>query len=155
MSPTHRPVLGELDRETAEAILRRNHVGRLAFTFRDRVDIEPIHYIYAHEWLYGRTSAGTKLTTLHHHPWVAFEVDEIESAVEWRSVVIHGTVYFLSPEGSDREREAYETAVEQLRSLYPDALTAKDAVPHRNVLFRIHVDDVVGRRSTTQADQSG
>jgi nitroimidazol reductase NimA-like FMN-containing flavoprotein (pyridoxamine 5'-phosphate oxidase superfamily) len=155
MSPTVHPVLGDLDRASAEAILRRNHVGRLAFTFHDRVDIEPIHYIYAHEWLYGRTSSGTKLTTLRHHPWVAFEVDEIESAVEWRSVVIHGTVYFLSPSGSDREREAYATAVELLRTFYPDALTAMDAVPHRNVVFRIHVDDVVGRRSTTQVDEPG
>ena len=155
MSQTIRPVLSDLDRETAESILRRNHVGRLAFTFRDRVDIEPISYIYDREWLYGRTSAGTKLTTLHHHPWVAFEVDEIESAVEWRSVVIHGTVYFLTPDGGDREREAYETALERLRTLYPDALTAKDAAPHRSVVFRIHVDDIVGRRSTTQADQPG
>ena len=155
MSPTVHPVLGDLDRATAEAILQRNHVGRLAFTFRDRVDIEPIHYVYAAEWLYGRTSPGTKLTTLHHHPWVAFEVDEIESAVEWRSVVIHGTVYFLTPEGGEREREAFETAVEHLRSFYPDALTAMDAIPSRNVVFRIHVDEVVGRRSTTRADASG
>jgi nitroimidazol reductase NimA-like FMN-containing flavoprotein (pyridoxamine 5'-phosphate oxidase superfamily) len=154
MSHTH-PVLGDLDRETAEAVLRRNHVGRLAFTFHDRVDVEPIHYVYADDWLWGRTSAGTKLTLLKHHPWVAFEVDEIESAVEWRSVVVHGTVYFLSPNGSDREREAYRTAVEHMRTFYPDALTAMDMVPSRNVVFRIHVDDVVGRLSTTRAGSPG
>jgi nitroimidazol reductase NimA-like FMN-containing flavoprotein (pyridoxamine 5'-phosphate oxidase superfamily) len=95
------------------------------------------------------------LTLLKHLPWVAFEVDEIESAVEWRSVVVHGTVYFLSPNGSDREREAYRTAVEHMRTFYPDALTAMDMVPSRNVVFRIHVDDVVGRLSTTRAGSPG
>ena len=153
--PRIHPVLADLDRREAEALLRRNHIGRLAFTFRDRVDVEPIHYVYVGEWLYGRTSTGTKLTTLQHHPWVAFEVDEIESSVEWRSVVVHGTVYFLSPNGGDREREAYDTAVEHLRTFYPEALTAMDLVPSRNVVFRIHIDDMVGRSSTTERDTTG
>ena len=155
MSPMVHPVLADLDRAAAEAVLRRNHIGRIAFTFHDRVDVEPIHYVYDREWLYGRTSPGTKLTMLQHHPWVAFEVDEIESAVEWRSVVIHGTVYFLDPSGGDRERDAYQTAVDHLRTFYSDALTAMDAIPTRNLVFRIHVDEIVGRHSTTKRDTPG
>ena len=149
MSPTHRPVLGELDRETAEAILRRNHVGRLAFTFRDRVDIEPIHYIYAHEWLYGRTSAGTKLTTLHHHPWVAFEVDEIHAPFDWTSVVVKGSFHRLDDDedASPRTRLARDHALELLRALTPRALAPGDPTPWRHVLFRISVDHVTGREA--------
>jgi nitroimidazol reductase NimA-like FMN-containing flavoprotein (pyridoxamine 5'-phosphate oxidase superfamily) len=41
-------------------LLTRNHVGRLAFSFHDRVDIRPIHYIYHDNWLYGRTSQSDK-----------------------------------------------------------------------------------------------
>jgi len=151
MAPTTHPTFGDLDRAASEALLRRNHLGRIAFTFHDRVDIEPIYYVFDSGWLYGRTSAGTKLTTIHHHPWVAFEIDEVESAVEWRSVVVHGAVYLLSPSGGDREREAYQIAVEHLRDFYPDALTAADAAPFRNVVFRIHADEIMGRYATTKS----
>src|SRR5207247_2218219 len=137
VSPTVHPTMADLDRATSEAVLRRNHIGRIAFTFHDRVDIEPISYVFAGEWLYCRTSQGTKVTMLKHNPWVALEVDEIESLVEWRSVVVHGTAYFLSPSGGDREREAYQTALEHLRSFYPETLTEADAVPQRTVVFRI------------------
>ena len=150
MSLSGRFTLGELDHSSSDAVLRRNHVGRIAFSFHDRVDIEPIAYVYADGWIYGRTSAGTKLTTLQHHPWVAFEVDEIESMVEWRSVVVHGTVYFLSPSGGDRDREAYKTAVERLRSFYEETFTPSDMAPYRDVVFRIHADDITGRYATTK-----
>ena len=47
-----------------ENILERNNVGRLAFSLHDRVDIQPIHYVYERGWLYGRTSEGDKIATL-------------------------------------------------------------------------------------------
>ncbi len=52
--------------ETAR-ILRRNHVGRIAYAYRDRVDIQPIHYVFASGWIYGRTSPGTKLSLIRHN----------------------------------------------------------------------------------------
>jgi hypothetical protein len=145
MSATHKaPTFFELSRDEAVELLARSRFGRLAFTFHDRVDIEPISYVLSDDWLYVRTSPGTKLTVVQHHPWVAFEVDEIRSRVEWRSVVVHGTIYFLDPD-REGDRRDYETAVKVLRSVDADALTASDATPQRQVLFRIHVDDVVGK----------
>jgi nitroimidazol reductase NimA-like FMN-containing flavoprotein (pyridoxamine 5'-phosphate oxidase superfamily) len=137
--------IGDLSREEAVALLERNHVGRLAFAFRDRVDIEPITYVYHKEWLYARTAPGTKLTTVQHQPYVAFEVDEIRDRFHWRSVVVHGTIYFLDPERSPVDEQAYETALEVLRSLDAHTLTEDDPTPHRRALFRIHVDEIAGR----------
>lgn len=145
MAATERFRFDALDREASDELLLRNHVGRVAYTFHDRVDVEPISYVYADGFVWGRTSPGTKLLKLQHNPFVAFEVDEIESAVDWRSVVVHGTVYFLSPEGGDRERDAYQKAVEHLRSVYPGVLRNDDVTPSRTFLFRIHVDSVTGR----------
>ena len=51
----------ELDQPEIEAILARNYVGRLAFTFRDKVDIEPLSYAYADGVVNFRTAPGTKL----------------------------------------------------------------------------------------------
>ncbi|HEV8218272.1 MAG TPA: pyridoxamine 5'-phosphate oxidase family protein [Gemmatimonadaceae bacterium] len=143
------PAFYELPRADALDLLERHHVGRLAFAFHDRVDIEPISYRFNDGWVYARTSPGTKLTVVRHNPWVAFEVDEVESRFDWRSVVIHGTIYFMDPSGGDRDREAYATAVELLRAVDGDVLTAADPAPHRTTLFRIHADEIIGRASRT------
>ena len=145
MTLSDRPTFSELPWHDCEALLRRNHVGRLAFTFHDRVDIEPISYVFADGWIYARTSPGTKHAIVHHHPWVAFEVDEIRSRFDWKSVVVHGTIYFLEPQMGEKERESYDAAVAVLRSADADALTSGDTTPHRQALFRIHADEVTGR----------
>ncbi|HWH50312.1 MAG TPA: pyridoxamine 5'-phosphate oxidase family protein [Gemmatimonadaceae bacterium] len=148
MSKDVRPTFAELSHDDAIELLGRNHIGRLAFTFHDRVDIEPISYVYDEGWVYARTSPGTKLTTVHHHPWVAFEVDEIRSRNEWKSVVVRGTIYFLDSATPGHERAEYEAALERLRSADPTALTDEDLAPHRRALFRIHADEITGRRAS-------
>ena len=142
-----RPTFTDLPHDEAVALLERNHVGRLAFTFHDRVDIEPISYVFSDGWVYARTSPGTKLATIRHHPWVAFEVDEVRGRFDWRSVVARGTIYFLEAEGV--ERRAYESALAVLRSFDSEAMTDADATPHRQILFRIHADEIIGRRASS------
>lgn len=135
----------ELSREAGLRLLAEHHVGRIAFTFRDRVDIEPISYVYADGWIYARTSPGTKLTTVTHHPFVAFEIDDIRSANDWRSVVVHGTIYFIDPERGDEDRALHADAVRHLRSADQSVLTEDDAAQHRQQFFRIYVDEVTAR----------
>jgi nitroimidazol reductase NimA-like FMN-containing flavoprotein (pyridoxamine 5'-phosphate oxidase superfamily) len=146
-----RPTFRDLTRAECDALLERNRVGRIAFTFRDRVDIEPVHYVYAKGWLHGRTSPGTKIATLRHHPWVAFEVDETKGLYDWRSVVVHGVVHLPDRDGSPDDSEAYESTLRLIRKLEPLALETGDPTPMRQVLFRIHVDEVTGRAASTSS----
>ena len=132
----------------SRALLRRNRMGRLAFTFKDRVDIEPISYVLDGDWLYGRTSRGQKLLQLKHNPWVAFEVDEVKGSFDWRSVVVHGTVYFLNPGGE--EHPGFARAIALFRKHDPRALREDDPVPGRTIVFRIHLDEVKGRSASTR-----
>ena len=60
------PEFRALSKVECEKILSRNHVARLAFSFHDRVDIEPVHYVYERGWMFGRTSPGSKLQTIAH-----------------------------------------------------------------------------------------
>jgi nitroimidazol reductase NimA-like FMN-containing flavoprotein (pyridoxamine 5'-phosphate oxidase superfamily) len=148
---TEQPVtFSELTRAEAEALLVRHHVGRIAFSFKDRVDIEPIHYVFADDALYGRTTPGTKLTILAHSPWVAFEVDEIDGPFDWRSVVAKGTVYFPERGGSKEMQEAYDHAISVIRSAFPPAFTDEDPVPERSILFRLHLDSMEGRAASSR-----
>ena len=143
MSDTPASAIRELTREECEALLAKNHVGRIGFSYRDHVDIEPISYVYDDGWLYGRTGQGTKLRTLAHNRWVAFETDEIDAMTDWRSVVVKGALYLLEPGGA--HAETYAKAVEVLRSLNPLAFGAQDPTPERTIVFRIHADQVTGR----------
>jgi nitroimidazol reductase NimA-like FMN-containing flavoprotein (pyridoxamine 5'-phosphate oxidase superfamily) len=146
-----RPTFHDLTRAQCDALLVRNRVGRIAFTFRDRVDIEPVHYVYAKGWLHGRTSPGTKIATLRHHPWIAFEVDETKGLYDWRSVVVHGVVHLPDRDGSPDDSAAYESTLQLIRKLEPLALETGDPTPTRQVLFRVHVDEVTGRAASTSA----
>lgn len=143
-------IFRELEREEIDAMLMRNRVGRLAFTVHDRVDIQPMHYIYERGWLYGRTSEGEKLSTLKHNQWVAFEVDETSGLFDWKSVVLHGSFWILHPRGSPRAEELWKKAAELVTQIVPGALTEIDPVPFRQVLFRIAVSDVRGREAATR-----
>ena len=132
------------------ALLARNRVGRIAYSMHDRVDIEPLSYAYAPGWIYGRTAQGTKLATLAKNKWVAFEVDEVRSIFDWESAVIHGGVYVLEPGTSPESNEHYATAITLLRKLLPATFREDDPVPHRDVVFRIAIQESSGRRATTR-----
>jgi nitroimidazol reductase NimA-like FMN-containing flavoprotein (pyridoxamine 5'-phosphate oxidase superfamily) len=135
----------ELTHDEIEAVLERNKVGRLAFTFHDRVDIQPIHYVYERGWLFGRTSDGSKLATLRHNQWIAFEVDEVSGVFDWRSVVVHGSFWLAREHGTPHSEEVYRRAVSLLDTIVPGTLTENDPVPFRQVVFRIAVTAMRGR----------
>lgn len=142
-----RPIIEVLDRPSCERFLRKQHVGRIAYTFRNRVDIEPLHYVYSKGKIYGRTSVGTKISTIAHSHWVAFEVDDVREMFTWESVVVHGTFHILSDEGSDIDKAVWRGARAALKRLLPDSWTPRDPVPHRTILFQIHVEEMTGRRA--------
>jgi nitroimidazol reductase NimA-like FMN-containing flavoprotein (pyridoxamine 5'-phosphate oxidase superfamily) len=149
MSTTPKPHIRSLTREECESILARNHVGRLAYSWGNHLDIEPLHYVFDGTWLYGRTSHGAKLTAMGEL-WrpVAFEVDEVEGIFSWRSVVVHGGFHTVTDDGPEWRQEAWRTGVGLLRTLIPETFTSDDPTPSRNVMLRIAAQDLTGREAT-------
>lgn len=145
MTPRTVPTVRDLERDEVEEILARNRVGRIAYGRGSRIDIEPIHYVYADGWIYGRTSDGPRLETNGFSWWpVAFEVDEVDDLYRWRTVVVHGGFYTIPPDGVEWAR-----SVELLSGLVP----ARDgAASARDVLFRIAVQEAAGRESSPGAN---
>ncbi len=144
MTPQTRPQVRELDEGAIHSILARNYVGRIAFIANGRIEIRPILYVYSEGRIYGRTSPEAKLEVVGATGTpVAFEVDEVESMFRWQSVVAHGGLTVLSPEGA--EREEWQHAIVLLRRLLKQTFTPADPVPDRSVIFRIVVQEINGR----------
>src|SRR5690606_12090073 len=76
-----------LDQEAIREILRRNHVGRIAYCYQNRVGLEPRHAVFGDDWIWARTSPGTRLAVVERNWWVAFAVGAVDALFEWRSVV--------------------------------------------------------------------
>src|SRR5262249_27718709 len=141
------PQFRELDTADCRDLLRRLHVGRIAYVDHNRVDIEPLSFVGSDDWIFCRTVEGTKTQALRHAPYVAFEVDEVNGPFDWRSVVVHGTVYFLPAQGivPPIEEREFNRAVAALRQFLPETLKMGDPVPFRTVVFGIHIDAITGR----------
>jgi nitroimidazol reductase NimA-like FMN-containing flavoprotein (pyridoxamine 5'-phosphate oxidase superfamily) len=149
MKPTDSITIRELTDDESRELLAGNHVGRIAFSFHDRVDIRPIHYVYSDNWIFGRTSPSDKLVTLKHNQWVAFEVDEVSGPFDWNSVVAHGSFYRLSDDVPPDQVELREEALRLIRSFSPATLRETDPVPERTELFGIAIDRITGRTAST------
>ena len=132
------PVFDELSAEECEHLLKRSHVGRLAFALHDAVDVVPLSFCYEKGWVYGRTSPGGKLDTVGRNRRVAFEVDEFAGPFEWSSVVVHGSLYLLDPNSDSDARE-------KLTRLFPLAFAGDDPVAFRNQFFGISIEETKGR----------
>ncbi|MCU0625212.1 MAG: pyridoxamine 5'-phosphate oxidase family protein [Gemmatimonadaceae bacterium] len=139
------PIFRTLTPDESRALLARHHVGRLAYAYRQRVDIEPIHYALDGDWLYVRTQQGTKLSMLEHQPWVAFEVDEVRGLFEWESVVAHGSVQRLEAHDGPDADARWAHAVTVFRRVVPEAFADGDPTPDRDVMLRVHLAHVEGR----------
>jgi len=149
MTRRTRPQFHVLTRDDCIATLARNHVGRIAFVRNGRVEIEPIGYVADDHWIFFRSAYGTKIESLTHNPFVAFEVDHIEGPFDWESVVVHGTVYMLPEDGGPIEKQQFERAVAALRVVAPDTFTPRDPTPTRQIVYGLHVDAIDGRMATT------
>lgn len=152
MTPTGKPIIRALTGDEAQALLSRNQVARIAFSHRDRVDIEPIHYVYDAPWIFGRTSEGAKLLTLSHNQWCALETDDVRGLFDWESVVVKGP---FSPHNSPFASWDYERAVAALRTLHPGVLTDDDPTPQRDIVFGLHASEISGRCSVSSGMRDG
>ena len=141
------PVFSEMSRADALKLLRSNAIGRIAYSLHDRVEVQPIFYVSDGRWLYVRTSPGFKVAVLARNRWLALQADEVESMASWRSVLVHGTAYVLSPDATPDLARRYGRAVRKLRALMPEALTADDPVAFRSVFLGIHINAITGREA--------
>ncbi len=150
-------MLGELDRDQIEQLLRSGVVGRIGCHDAGRAYVVPIAYAYDGVAVYGHSTEGQKLHMMRANPFVCFEVEEIDDLANWRSVIAWGVFEELA--GEDEAR-ALQLLVDRLMPLMPGATAhpgagetdgeghAHDTAGRTPVLYRIVLSEKTGRFET-------
>lgn len=83
-------MIGELKAAEIEELLRREATGRIGCHADRRTYVVPITYVYEAGSVYGHSPEGMKIRMMRKNPEVCFEVDRVEDAANWRSVIAWG-----------------------------------------------------------------
>ncbi len=96
-------MIGKLTEEKIEEVLEKNVLGRIGCHNGSRTYVVPINYVYDGKYIIGHSVAGLKIDMMRKNPQVCFEVDEMKSFTNWKSVIAWGEYQELKEE---RERYA-------------------------------------------------
>lgn len=132
-------MVGLLSRDEIETLLRRHRVGRLGCCLDDGPYVVPMNYAYDGIAIYAASGPGQKIDAMQAQPRVSFEIDEIDGAEIWRSVIAEGVYEELTNDG---ERSA---AFDRLRMTWTGQASCNPAPPAGIIVFRIRLLEKTGR----------
>lgn len=151
-------MIGELDSEHIDMVLKTAVVGRLGCCADNMPYIVPLSFVYHDGAIYGHTNAGRKTDMIRSNPRVCFEVDVVESLECWRSVVGWGTWEELKGLDAVRALDLLLDRLAPLSATEPAAMhAAASSTPHgiaenrirlrstKGIFFRIRLDTKTGR----------
>ena len=95
-------MIGKLTGEQIDDILKRNVLGRIGCHDGKKTYVVPVNYIYDGHFILAHSLEGMKIEMMRKQPQVCFEVDEMQSLTNWRSVIVWGEYQELT-----EERERY------------------------------------------------
>jgi hypothetical protein len=91
-------MLGKLNEEQIDYLLRSQVIGRLGCYADGKVYVVPITYVYDGEYVYGHTREGQKIEMMRKNASVCLEVDAIQNMANWQTIIIQGQYEELSGE---------------------------------------------------------
>jgi uncharacterized protein len=129
-------MLGKLNESEINELLQKQTVGRIGCYAEGLTYVVPVTYIYENNCIIGHIREGQKVKMMRANPSVCFEVDEVKSMGNWKSVIIQG--FYREIEGEEAY-SAFSNFFEKIRHLLPSST----AHPHDKT-DRIRVTDIKG-----------
>lgn len=147
-----RPMRHELNADAIETLLHEETVARVAYLDRRGVPtIVPIAYAYDGSAFYGYSLMGAKIDGMSANPAVCVEVDRVDDAADWWSVVAHG---FFEPLTGDAALDAVRlisvrlgVAASEGPAPFAAAFTHVTREGGPGIAYRIRVTSKTGRYS--------
>lgn len=144
-------MIGSLTKSQCERILLGSMIGRIGCHSSGKSYVVPITYVFDNGYIYAHSKEGLKVKMMRKNPKVCFQVDQIESMSNWRSVILWGKYEELK--SSAEQEKAIKILVNGIEpfhtgeSVKPDH-NAADMNPHKEkkpVFYRISIDEISGR----------
>ena len=83
-------MLGILSELEIEEFLKSELVGRIGCHSDGVTYVVPVNYIYDGVHIYAHSGQGMKINMMRKDPNICFEIDNIQSIIHWRSVIVWG-----------------------------------------------------------------
>jgi nitroimidazol reductase NimA-like FMN-containing flavoprotein (pyridoxamine 5'-phosphate oxidase superfamily) len=148
-------VIRELTQQASLAVLSRVHLGRLACAKANQPFLVPMFFACHEDSLYCASTIGRKIEWMRDNPLVAVEIDEIENAQHWQSVVVLGRYEEIpqTPEMQDVRQLAWSLL--QARELwwepaYVETILGGVERPMVPLYFRIRIEQITGHRGSSE-----
>ncbi len=147
-------MIGKLNQEQMEDVLKSNVVGRIGCNDGEKTYVVPINYVFDGKFIIAHSVTGLKIQMMRKNPEVCFEVDEMKSFTNWKSVIAWGRYQEL---GDERERySAMKLFVDRMmymkisETAIPPETTEKRIHPRspgyiKPVIYRIVITEMTGR----------
>lgn len=136
-------MFSRLSEEESRNILSAAHVGRLGCIVDGEPYITPINYYAEGDSAYSHSLPGLKIQGLRENPRACLQVDQIESDVNWRSVLAFGT--YEEIDNPSERKEILGRILRQFPMLTPvESSLAHDGGPPPVIVFRIRIERITG-----------
>jgi len=89
-------MLGKLEDYQIEELLNQQAVGRIGCHADNTTYIVPINYAYRDNNIYAHSAEGKKIEYMRKNPRVCFQVDQIKSITNWKSVIAWGEFHEIT-----------------------------------------------------------
>ena len=135
--------------EEMKALLQAVGFGHLGCARDNRPYVVPMHFAYDSECVYFLTTEGMKTSYIEHNPQVCLQVEEVQDAARWRSVMVTGRAERLT--GAEDTERAMQLIATRNPTLTPALnLTQIDAWGRANniALYRLRPEVLDGRKTT-------
>ena len=132
-----------LSEDESLKLIERARVARLGCIVDGGPYVVPINCYYSDGCLYSHSLQGKKISALRENPKACLQFDEVESDLEWRSVLAFGTYEEI---GTPVERsEILNKLLQRFPMLTPvESAIAEDASYPTVIVYRIRIDRITG-----------
>ena len=140
--------VSDMTRAEMEALLNGARYGHLAVARDGHPYVVPMNYAFDGRVLYLLTSEGTKTEYIAANREVCFQVEEVEDAMRWRSVMLTGRAERLT--APDETERAMRLIAERNPTLAPAINSTKIGAWTRLghlAIFRVRAEALYGRKT--------
>lgn len=149
-------MVGKLNTEQIEVMLKENVLGRIGCSDGKQIHVIPVNYVYDGKFIIAHSAEGMKTAIMRKNPNICFEIDEMKSFTEWKSVIVWGVYQELTNEW-DRYH-ALQYLVERMMYIKINKTALRDELeqesglqcyhPAKAIIYRIIIQEKKGRFET-------